>query len=261
MTNPTPTIQFSLGAFEEESLNTRPVSNVAVLSLMVGLCSLLVPLSGYLLPLSLLAIVLGGVLSYRLSRPDADAGVWMANVCLGLGLMSAVWVIVANRMHSDYLSATASRHAAEFLSLVAQGKNYEAMELRLPNAQRQPADMNLQDYYEAYEGVVVPEMAMLGLFGGGEETRDPLRERKLSSLMFRQDPVITHIQHNPTANWRYQATKEIQYNKEVTRIQVVMRSDQDASKPVVIELMRNLTQEHADIAEWRVNRIFFLDSH
>lgn len=239
---------------EEELVLTRPLSGLAVLSLGVGLSCLLVPLSLNLLPLSVVAILFGLVLSWRLSRPDADSGRWMSLACLGLGVGTAVWCITAHKTRAQHFSDHASVFAKDYLQLLSSGQLYNAIELRLPFQQRQSSDVDLAAYYETYKGEVEVSMSML--FGQGEDEKpDPAKSRKTAFERLKIDPVTVYALQYPNAQWNCLGIRSVTDDHKATVVKVVMQAAEDPKTQILIELMRGDPASVAttSYAEWRVN--------
>jgi len=249
----------SLPAFrtlgEEVSL-TRPLSGWAVLSLVIGLSCLLVPISMSLIPLSILAIMIGLIVTLRLSRPDADTGLWMSTLCLGMGLATAVWSVTANRVRSQHLKKHATAFAAEYLQLLSSGQLYNAIELRLPFIQRQTADVDLKAFYESYQGDVQIDMAILGALGSGtEQPQDPAKVRKTAFERLKVDPVTIYALKFPDAQWNNLGIRSVIDEGKVSIVKVIMQAAQDPKTQIVVELMRNHEDSTAvgAYAEWRIS--------
>ena len=246
----------TLGSVEEEISLTRPLSGWAVLSLIVGLTCLIVPISLRLLPISFLAILLGLVVSLRLSRPDAAAGLWMSLSCLALGLGSSVWCFTSAMARSQHFSHHASGFATEYMQLLSSGQIYNALELRLPFAQRQSADVDLQAYYETYQGPIQIDLEMMMVPGEGDEPSDPAKIRKTALERLKLDPVTVYALNHPEAIWNLVGIKSVADDRKLAVVKVILQADEDPTTRVVVELMRNNAESATvgNYAEWRVNQ-------
>lgn len=239
---------------DEEVVLTRPLSGWAVLSLAVGLACLLVPISLNLIPLSVLAVLFGLVLSWRLGRTDADSGRWMALTCLGLGIGSAVWCVTAHKTRSQHFSHHASAFAKEYMQLLSYGQLYNAIELRLPFQQRQPSDVDLAAYYETYKGEVEVSMNILGSLGDSEKL-DPAKSRKTAFERLKVDPVTTYALRFPNADWKCLGIRNVVDDHKVIAVKVIMQATEDPKTQILIELMRDdsTSSTSNDYAEWRIS--------
>lgn len=245
----------------DDHTQVRSLSGWAVLSLVVGMSCLLVPLAYGLLPLALLAIALGGYLSLKLSAPDADLGRWMANLCLGMGLMTGAWVFSAYKGNTSYLTKHAAQHAQEFIGCVQQGRLYEAMELSKPIGMRQPEGIDLEQYYESYQGDISAELAMLSrmLPSGESGPPNPEKDRKVSISVFKNNPSTVYVQQNPQAKWNLVQVKQIKESGETAIIKLILQCSEPPSKRILIEAMRQ-QRDSVDAglsAEWRISSMNF----
>lgn len=244
------------GLGEEASL-TRPLSGWAVLSLVLGISCLVVPISLSLIPLSILAILVGLIVTLRLSRPDADTGLWMSTLCLGLGLATAVWSVTASKTRAQHLSQHASKYAEEYMQLISSGQLYNAIELRLPFIQRQTKDVDLKAYYETYQGDVKVEMAAMGVLGDGqEEPQDPAKVRKTAFERLKIDPVTIYAMKYPDTQWKAVGIRSVMDTGKMASVKVIVQHDQDPKTQVLVELLRNEEDSTAvgAYAEWRVSQ-------
>lgn len=246
----------TLGSVDDEASLTRPLSGWAVIALIIGLGCLLVPLSLSLLPISILAILLGLIVSIRLSRPDSASGQWMSLLCLALGLGSAVWSFTSASARSQYFSYHASGFAQEYLQLLSSGQLYNAMELRLPFSQRQTADVDLQAYYETFQGETQVTLGMLMVPGDDDEPEDPAKIRKTALERLKLDPVTVYALEHANARWNFVGIKNVVDDRKVTAVKVILQAEDDPKTHVIVDLMRHFSQADTtgSYAEWRVSQ-------
>jgi hypothetical protein len=119
---------------------------MSVVAFAAGILSLLAPLTFTLLPLSILAIAIGGVVLWRVSR-DGSRGTWLAQLGLGLGVLSATWSVTATAGETQHLVTRGGACAKLYLDYLSSGRTYDALELRLPIRERQIAGTDLEAYY------------------------------------------------------------------------------------------------------------------
>ena len=124
-----------------------PLSRMAVCALGIGIISLLAPLSTTLIILPMLAIPFGAVVVWKISRDGNVRGTWLAQLGLGLGVVSAAWAVTATLNQSHYLINQAGKNAQIFLQTLARGEKYKALELRKVEMDRQIDGTNLEEYY------------------------------------------------------------------------------------------------------------------
>jgi cytochrome c biogenesis protein CcdA len=136
----------------ENEFDRPPFSKLAIVSLMIGLVSLVSPISFYLLPISLIAIGLGALVLWQLSRDKGLGGSYLAQAGLGLGIISTVWCLTASIGTAAYLHKEAARNAKLYLELLSQGEVYQALELHVPKQNRQIAGTDLASHYRSKTG-------------------------------------------------------------------------------------------------------------
>jgi hypothetical protein len=125
---------------------------MAVLAFVAGLASLIAPTTFALLPLSFLAIALGATTLWRITRDPGVRGTWLAQLGLAMGIATCTWSLTAYSASSSYLYELAGQNAKIYLQLFAEGKTYEALELRYPMNERQIAGTDLEKYYRQRAG-------------------------------------------------------------------------------------------------------------
>lgn len=253
----------SLLSSDEEVTLARPISGLAVLTLIAGAVSLvLVPISVKLIPLSILAIVSGVVVSIRLSKPDAPLGLWMANLGLGLGLVSGFWSAIAHKSKNDYYAAVASPFAVEYLDLISSGHLHHAMELRLPLSHRQLAGTDLKAYYGAYEGELEVDARAVAMVGDPESLApaNPIRERKATFERFQSDPATAFAMRHSHGKWQSAGIESITTHGPFATVKVIVQNSEEPNTKIVIEMMRGQDDsgDAKTTAEWRVNSQDFL---
>ncbi|MCA9191623.1 MAG: hypothetical protein KDB03_07675 [Planctomycetales bacterium] len=129
-----------------------PTSPLAWIAFLVGLFSLLASFSWILMPLVILGLALGAVSVWKLSRDSGVKGLGLAQCGLALSVIGGVWSITATQGRNAYFYELAGQNAKTFLSLLSEGKKYEALELRNPENERQITGTNLAQYYEGLDG-------------------------------------------------------------------------------------------------------------
>jgi|LakMenEpi03Aug12_release.lakeMendotaPanAssembly.Ray.scaffolds.fasta_scaffold00023_45 hypothetical protein len=243
----------------DDHSQVRSLSGWAVLSLVVGLSCFLVPLAYGLLPLAVLAVILGGIVSLKLSAPEADLGLWMANFCLGMGIMSGTWVFAAYKTNAGYLTHHAVQHAEDFIGSIQQGRLYEAMELSKPVGMRQPEGIDLEQYYESYQGDISLDLIkMSSLIPSGDDgPPNPEKDRKVAASVFKNSPATVFIQQHPQAKWNLVQVKQIKESGDTTLIKMIMQCSDSSSKRLLVDAMRQQTAsvDAGRSAEWRIGSI------
>jgi hypothetical protein len=234
---------------EEEPLLNKPVSKLAILSMILGMVGVLSPITGALLPVPLAAAVLGLVGSYQLSRQSCtQSGAWMANVGLFMGLLCFSWSGISTKADRDNLAKNGAEFASYFLKTLAEGKIYVAAELQQPFAGRQVAGLDLKSYYEAYDDSKDPQLE-----GDGGEPNDKLLAKK-KVVDLRKHPVSTYVRGYPNANWVLYRIEEIAYKQQNTQsVVVILVNSEDSSGRIAVSLERQKLEESGrTVADWHV---------
>ena len=130
-----------------EEIDRAPMSKLAVASCIFGVFSLLAPLSYVLLPLSVVAVALGAVVLIHISRDKTVSGAWLAQIGLGLGVMTAVWSTFATRGDADHLTEHGTKFAKEYLSYISNDEPFKALALQQFESERQLEGTDLEAYY------------------------------------------------------------------------------------------------------------------
>jgi hypothetical protein len=250
-----PTSPPALSSIEEEESQGSTLSGWAVLALIVGLSSLIVPVSIQLIPLSLLAIVVGVLVAFRLRRTDTGSGLWMATACLGLGIATASWALAAHKTRNDYLAARASEFAVEYMELLSQGLFYNAIELKLPFSQRQSSDVDLQAYYEAYTGEIKIDLSLGDVVGFDDSEPSNLEKARKTAVERLKIDVVTRLaMQYPESEWKVVEILKVASRKNQAVVQVALATPDDPRTKVVIDLVREQIESEklGDLAEWRI---------
>ena len=189
-----------------------PVSTMAILSFVLGIISLLVLLSILFIPLCILAVILGTISIVRIAYDSEIGGKRLAQIGLGLGIMSATWSITAQYGQSKYLVDHAGNYAAEFLYLLSAGKKYEALELKRMEPERQITGTNLEAYYQNVQ----------------EEEKSKVDE-------FLKDPATLAVLNTP-AKWTLLRGLDIQRDGALYYVTVDMKNEMPGAKTKVVRV-------------------------
>ncbi len=218
----------------ESEFDRPPISKLAIASLMVGVISLVSPLSFYLIPLSLIAIGMGSLVLWKLSRDGALGGIKLALAGLGLGVISSVWCLTASLGTAAYLHQEAARNAKLYLELIAKGEVYQALELHVPKQNRQIAGTDLASHYRSKTG----EKADLAL--------EILESEATQSV----------VASGPDAVWEYHRGLDIRTERSVQTIFVQMRNASQPSQVVNVVLTRRFYVDETGqrVAFWNIER-------
>lgn len=214
-----------------------PISTMAVASLVVGIFSLAAPFSIVLLPLCLLSIAIGAMSVFRISRDPGVGGLGLAQIGLGLGVMTAFWTVTATTTRQNNTYAVASEHAATFLEILSRGDLYEALELKQYEPQRQITGTNLKVYYESLTA----------------EPREIYEEFKISHA------TKMVMQQGKNAKWEFVKGDSIQGDHRTRHIRVELRNvaNTTSDSTVVVELQRKtgMLREDRTAPFWKVESL------
>lgn len=196
------------------------VSRLAIAALFIGFISLLAAFSLILLPLALMGIAFSVVVVWRVARNESVSGLLLAQIGLGLAVVATVWSVTASSARERYLYAQAGEFAEHFLELLAAGKKYEALELRLPEGERQITGTNLEQYYAARTG---------------EEADD-------AQMFLESGATLSVIDSGPDAAWEFSRGVEIagSRNHLSVTVELINQAAGGESKPVQVVLRRQL---------------------
>lgn len=189
-----------------------PLSRLAIVSLLLGILSLLALLSNLFIPICVAAAILGAASMVRIVLDSGIRGARLAQLGLGLGILSCTWSVTAESGRRHYLTGLAGTYAAEFLDLLSAGRKYEALELKRLEPERQITGTNLEEYY-------------LNL---------PAEEREIANE-FLNDPV-TYAVLNNGAKWTLLQGLEIRQQGRVTFVTVDMKNELPDPDPAVVRV-------------------------
>ncbi len=244
----------SLHGSQNELPAARPFSGWAIFASAIGLFSLLTIFSVKLIPFSLIAVLLGTIVSLRLSKPDANYGLWIANLGLGLGLASGISALAAHKTSSDHYTEVAKKFVIEYVELLASGHVYNALELQFPFVQRQPEGTDLEGLYEAYQGEI--DLNVLPKKGNSDEEspEEKAMGRKRMIERFRKDSVTEFVLNHPNAKWVCSEATVVESKGNYSKYKTVIESPDIPNKRLKFELIRNRskTNETDRTAEWRM---------
>lgn len=218
----------------ENELDRPPISKLAIASLMVGVVSLVSPISFYLIPISLIAIGLGAVVLWKLSRDKALGGSYLAQAGLGLGVVSSAWCLTASLGTAAYLHHEAARNAKIYLELLSKGDVYQALELHVPQQSRQIAGTDLASYYRARKGEE-------------DEQSNDILESEATKLV---------VASGSDTQWEYHRGLDIRADRNVQTILVQMHNASKPSQIVNVVLTRRFYVDETGqrVAFWSVER-------
>lgn len=246
----------SLSSVEEEVVLARPISGWAIFAIVFALFSLIAPISINLVPLSITAIIVCGIIAFRLSQSDASGGWWLAILGLGVAIATGTWTMAAHKARDNHFAATASEFAVEYLNLLSSGMVYNALELKLPFGQRQSADVDLQAYYEAYTGELNldPSLGEVLEFDDSDP-RNIEKARKAAVEKLKADPVTRFARQYPDAIWSPVEIVQVASRGKQAVVKVAVSADRDPKTKVVIDLVRNQSELDGigSIGQWRIN--------
>jgi hypothetical protein len=235
------TIKPAFSSVEEEPVLSKPVSKLAIASVILGLFGMLTPFTGALVAIPMVAAVLGLVGSVLLSlKNSTHSGLAMANAGLFLGLLSYSWTYISTATEHKQLEQSGGEFAGHFLETLADGDVYSAAELQQPFPSRQLAGIDLKAYYESFKGS--PESVMAE---GAAPDPKMLAKSRLDQL--RNHPVTKYVSRFPNAKWPLSHLQDVDHNPGNTQfVKVVVLNSEDQSNGVLITLQRMVTEFEGD---------------
>ena len=166
---------------DPSEVDRPPLSRLAIAAFIAGLFSLLAAFSVVLLPLAMVALGMGIVAVWKLSRDRAMAGRWLAQIGLALSAAAGVWSISSRMGVDQYMYLEAGQHARFMLQTLSGGNIYDALELKKPENAPPLTGTNLELYYTG------------------------LREEEMRGIEeFRKNPLTQSvIAAGPSADWQF----------------------------------------------------------
>ncbi len=212
-----------------------PVSNMSIFAFFIGLISLTAPLSFYLLPLSIVAMAVGAIVLWRLTRDASARGSRLAQVGLGLGVVSSVWCLTATANDASYLYNEAARNATIYLETLGKGELYQALELHVPTPNRQIAGTDLESHYRSKQG----------------ETAD------MALGIINAPSTQAVVNTGSSAKWELKGGLDIRRDRSLQTITVEMQNVNDPNQVVHVTLNRRFYVDSSDqpVAFWNVDRM------
>jgi hypothetical protein len=136
-----------------------PVSNLAIICMVLGILSLTAAISVSIAPFAVVVAVLSAVMTWRLSWDSSLSGLRLAQIGLCCAVIGCTWSFTAKRMTEAYLYKQAAEHAKLFLETLSAGKKYEAFELTQEEALRQVTGTDIEAHYQNLISTVLPKRA------------------------------------------------------------------------------------------------------
>lgn len=243
----------------EEPLLAKPISKLALLTLVLGIFCLLIPIAPGLLAVGIVTTVIGLVTSFLLARNGSQhTGGWAANLGLFLAISTATWGFFSSKQHRESTGELAGKFAANFLETLAKGHVYQAAELQLPTGNRLLPGLDAQQYYESYQGSVSDDM-MNGRAGGSPDPR-ALAKRRLIDL--RESTAAKYLQKYPNATWVYESIlQEVFLRNNIKRVKVLMSNSESPNQKLTVLLERQeyVNNDGQAIADWFVKETNLID--
>ena len=223
---------------ETQAAERLPTSKLAIVALALGIISLLAPLSSKLVMLSILAAGLGGITAILLSYTPYLRGRGLAQAGMAMGIASGTWSMVATTQERQYLYEQAGQRAIEFVDLIAEHREYEALELMKSAGERQITGTDLKAYHDTLT------------MEAGDKTKEFLNSKATQRILAEGQP----------GQWRYMRGVEItgDHNGYYIKVEVNKAGDTNA-EPLVIIMYRSARPRSADdssrTAYWHVHSL------
>ncbi len=204
---------------DSQEIDRPPLSRLAIGAFVAGLFSLLAAFSIVLLPLTIVALGLGILAVWKLSRDKSMAGCWLAQIGLALAAAAGVWSISSRNGVDQYMYNQAGQHAQVMLQTLSGGSIYEALELKKPENSRQLTGTNLELYYTGLR-----EEEMLGV--------EEFRKNELTKSI---------IASGPNADWQFLRGKNVtqRQNQFHVYVEMINRAAKDKPETVLVHMTRS----------------------
>ncbi|GIW98286.1 MAG: hypothetical protein KatS3mg111_1619 [Pirellulaceae bacterium] len=221
-----------------------PLSRMAVFSLLVGVLASFSIFSSLLVPLCVIAAVFSAVTLWYIDRNQAVRGRALAQTGLALSVLSATWSLTSLNGHHRYLYQVAAQHAEDFLTTLASGQKYVALELMRPEHDRKVTGTDLARYYQEAE----PET------------------REVAESFLRDEVTKFVMAQGPDAQWKFVRGISVREYGSRATVTVEVRNERARGKRdrVWVELQRSEGQvvrqpNEAPVAIWHVVSVKFPD--
>lgn len=183
------------------------LSKLALVAFGLGMLSLITLLAQAMIVVSILAAAVGCVALWRISRDEHLGGALLAQIGLALGILTAVWSVVAANGQEDYIYSQAGENAEYFLEVLAAGRKYDALELTQIEPDRQITGTDLRQYYDSLTG----------------ELED------MASSFINSPGANLVLSSGPNAKWTFR--RGISVSGERTSLDIIVELENTATEP------------------------------
>jgi hypothetical protein len=238
-----------------------PVSNLAIICMVLGILSLAAALSVSIAPFAVVVAVLCAVMTWRLSWDTSLSGLRLAQIGLCCAVIGGTWSLTAKRVTEAYLYSQAAAHAKLFLETLSAGKTYEAFELTQEEALRQVTGTDIEVHYKNLVSTQLPKRTEMST---PEDMPSP-ETMKLSQTKGELDAFLDNpstkelLEHGADSNWSFVRGAGVTRKPGSTSlISVVMVDRAKPKKFYEVELKRDTggyVKENGKppIAMWDIN--------
>jgi hypothetical protein len=145
----TPNVERPFSTSEQPDDEYRPLSQLAIVCLVVSVLSPLALVIPVLWIIPLVAIVLAALSLRAIAASEGELrGRGLAATALALALLFLSWAVAGEVSTNVVLARQSRQHAETWWQLIHEGRTYEAHQLTLGHSVRLPADVSLEEMYE-----------------------------------------------------------------------------------------------------------------
>lgn len=231
----------------------RPLHAFAIPSLVLaagGLIAIWWPLAAIV---SIFALVLAIVAFVQIvRRPEDLSGKLWAGLAIAIAAFTIGLAPMRSAVEQNYLFGAAERASEQWLQLLAEDRLYEAHQLTLPATERQPAEADLEAYYNAPLSAEQRAELDPSLADG------PIEPKEVIAQYAKQEPIAQMLEAEDLS-WTFRGRRtyleSAAENSRYLDLAYDLRFGGDAAQapamPVVVHLERKeIPGQH--IATWRV---------
>jgi hypothetical protein len=253
---------FRMQEIDSQELEVAPISPLAIVTLLLGIVSLLSIISPQLVVLSIFALLAGLIVVVLLLRDRKVAGIVLAQIGLGLGVLSTAWAVSSTSIRDAHLYQEAEKNAKVFLQLLSEGDTYRSFELKLEENDRQIAGTNLNLYYEQLlNSAPVPVNIRAGSVEKDMPSAQSMRDGQMQTAFqefIAESSTGEILSHGKSAKWELARRGGVASPaSHLHRIKVIMVDMQKPERNINVQLLRTARSKKgfAPAASWQVESV------
>ncbi len=219
-----------------EEFQAPSISKLGMVAVGLGVLGLVAIMAPSMIVVSISAVVAAvGAAILGIKSDDGGSGIKLGTIGGALGVFGAVWSGVSLQTKNDYLYREAGKHAEVFMAVVASGDIYQALELTLPEPDRQITGTDLEKYYYSLS-----------------------QEQQEVALSFFDTPAGRRVTSETEAEWKFLQGYTVKRLRGAALITVIMEDETTpGSDPVYIRLHRaeGVVIDDPDAVLWNIDAV------